>query len=151
VNPVRVLVLSHGNLAPELVRAAATISGSEPSWIRSLSLAWDATFEDARQETAQVIDDLASGGELLILTDMYGGTPFNVARSFTDSPSVLVLAGVNLPMVLRLFCLGDSGFSVSELASWLAEKGRRSICQCRDEHLNGGPLTAPETVDGSDR
>ena len=63
------------------------------------------------------------------LTDMYGGTPCNIAMTFFQPGKVEVLTGVNLPMVLRLACQmgGDKG-TVSDLAHWLQDKGQRSVC-----------------------
>ena len=135
---VSVLILSHGGLADELLSAAKTISGRSPEWMKALSLDWDADFEEAREATARALEPLRKGGELLILTDMYGGTPFNVARSLVDSPAVQVLAGVNLPMVVRLCCLGGAQMHTDELVTWLEEKGRRSICHCLESHLTSG-------------
>jgi len=129
-----VLILSHGGLAAELLRAADKIAGGTPQWMQAVCLEWDASFEDARQKTAEAIQSMEPTDDLLILTDMYGGTPFNVATSFTESAAVQVLAGVNLPMVLRLCCLGEPEMSASELVLWLEEKGRRSICHCGENH-----------------
>ena len=127
-----ILILSHGGLARELLDAAQTIAGGTPPWIQAVCLDWDATFEEARRRTAETIDQMEPSDGLLILTDMYGTTPFNVATSFVDSPDVQVLAGVNLPMVLRLCCLGSSDMTLPDLVLWLEEKGRRSICHCKD-------------------
>jgi PTS system mannose-specific IIA component len=129
-----VLILSHGGLAEELLRAADTIAGGTPIWMKAVCLEWDASFEEARQKTAEMIDTMEPSEGLLILTDMYGGTPFNVATSFTESAAVQILAGVNLPMVLRLCCLGETGMNAAELVLWLEEKGRRSICHCSENH-----------------
>ena len=129
-----VLILSHGGLAAELLRAADTIAGGTPQWMQAVCLEWDASFEEARQRAAETIESMGPTEGLLILTDMYGGTPFNVATSFTESAAVQVLAGVNLPMVLRLCCLGEPEMSAAELVLWLEEKGRRSICHCSENH-----------------
>lgn len=129
---VSVLILSHGGLAAELLKAAETISGGVPQGISAVCLDWDDSFEEARQRTARAILELDPKDGLLILTDMYGGTPFNVASSFIDSTSVQVLAGVNLPMVLRLCCMGSTQMSPEELVAWIEEKGRRSICHSDD-------------------
>lgn len=138
-----ILILSHGRLASELLEAARTIAGETPPWMEAVCLDWDATFEEAREITAAKIRSMDTTDGLVILTDMYGGTPFNVAASFTESPAVEVLAGVNLPMVVRLTCLGRAEMSPAELIPWLVEKGKRSICSChgdirRDECSTAG-------------
>ena len=129
-----VVVLSHGGLAKELLAAARTIVGTTPPWMQAVCLDWEASFEEARQQAARTIATMGPTEGLLILTDMYGTTPFNVATSFADSDDIQVLAGVNLPMVLRLCCLGQTEMNTRELVLWLEEKGRRSICHCDDGH-----------------
>jgi PTS system mannose-specific IIA component len=143
-----VLILSHGGLAKELLSAAETITGGAPPWMRAVSLDWDVTFEQARRQTAEMIHSMNASDGLLILTDIYGTTPFNVATSFVESADVQVLAGVNLPMVLRLCCLGQSEMSPAELVPWLEEKGRRSICHCDGTHR---PPETDAVRDASDR
>ena len=144
-----VLILSHGGLAAELLRAADTIAGGTPQWMRAVCLDWDASFEEARRKTAEAIEGMQTKDGLLILTDMYGGTPFNVATSFTESDDVQVLAGVNLPMVLRLCCLGEPEMDAGELVLWLEEKGRGSICRCAENHReSNGDSACGEPVRG---
>ena len=69
---------------------------------------------------------------MLILTDVYGGTPCNVAMTFYKSGRFEVLTGVNLPMILRMACQVGMDGSVSELARMLQEKGRRGVCLAGD-------------------
>ncbi|MDH3254436.1 MAG: PTS sugar transporter subunit IIA [Acidobacteriota bacterium] len=139
---VSVLILSHGGLAAELLKAAETIAGGVPQGMTAVCLDWEDSFEEARQRTSRAVQELDPRDGLLILTDMYGGTPFNVALSFVDSKSVQVLAGVNLPMVLRLCCMGSARMNPEELVAWIEEKGRRSIC-----HSNGTLETAADPRD----
>jgi PTS system mannose-specific IIA component len=144
-----VLILSHGGLAAELLRAADTIAGGTPRWMQAVCLDWDASFEEARRRTAEAIENMQPTDGLLILTDMYGGTPFNIATSFTESSAVQVLAGVNLPMVLRLCCLGEPEMETAELVEWLEEKGRKSICRCAESHReSSGEAACGEPVRG---
>lgn len=76
---------------------------------------------------------------LLILTDIYGGTPSNVALTMRRPGRVEVVSGVNLPMVVRLGCGGESSMSLEERAKWIREKARSSICSGeRREGGNGG-------------
>src|SRR6185295_11375406 len=98
------LILTHGGLARELLAAAQVISG-RLAGIEALSLDWNDTFEEAKAKVRAALDRLDDGHGVLILTDMYGGTPSNVAVTFLQNDRVEVLTGVNLPMVLRLACL----------------------------------------------
>jgi PTS system mannose-specific IIA component len=121
------LILTHGGLARELLSAAQVIAGPLPAF-EALALDWNERFEEARERVRGAIARLDQGQGVLILTDMFGSTPSNVATSFLDSGRVEVLTGVNLPMVMRLACLPQQGESLVELARWLQAKGRRSLC-----------------------
>jgi len=135
---VKTLIVSHGELAHVLLRSAETIAGPNPA-LAAVTLAWDDEPAEARRKLAEAIRTLGTDEGLLILTDMFGGTPNNIAAGFAEPGRVEVVAGVNLPMVLRLECMAETGArTVSELAAWIEAKGRGSI----RHHLgteNGGP------------
>jgi len=122
------LILTHGGLARELLSAAQVISG-RLNGFEALSLDWNDTFDEARSKVRAAIERLDEGQGVLILTDMYGGTPSNVAVTFLEVGKVEVLTGVNLPMVLRLACQSEEPPVLADMASWLQSKGQRSICQ----------------------
>lgn len=122
------LILSHGGLARELLAAARMIVGDVPGF-EALSLDWEDSFEAARSKTAAALAALDRSQGVLILTDIYGGTPFNVAASLRESGKIEVLAGVNLPMVVRLACGGAAAKDVAELAQWIVDKSRSGICR----------------------
>lgn len=122
------LILTHGGLARELLAAAQVISG-RLSGFEALSLDWNDTFEEAKAKVRAAIDRLEDGQGVLILTDMYGGTPSNVAVTFLQQGRVEVLTGVNLPMVLRLACQQtEEPTDLESMARWLQGKGQRSLC-----------------------
>ncbi|HEX6904002.1 MAG TPA: PTS fructose transporter subunit IIA [Thermoanaerobaculia bacterium] len=126
------LILTHGGLARELLQAASVISG-RLSGFEALSLDWSDGFDEARAEVAAALERLDQGQGVLILTDMYGGTPCNIAMTFFQPGKVEVLTGVNLPMVLRLACqAGAEEGSVSDLARWLQVKAQKSVCLAGD-------------------
>jgi len=125
------LVLTHGGLARELLAAAAVIAGNAEGF-EALSLEWNDDFEAARAKVAAALGRLEHGQGVLILTDMFGGTPCNVALTFQQPGRVEILTGVNLPMVLRLACQGIEERGVAEVARWLQAKGQRSICVASD-------------------
>ena len=101
------LILTHGGLARELLAAANVISGRLTGF-EALSLDWSDGFDEARAKVAAALERLDQGQGVLILTDMYGGTPCNIAMTFYQPGKVEVLTGVNLPMVLRLACQAGS-------------------------------------------
>jgi mannose PTS system EIIA component len=126
------LILTHGGLARELLQAASVISG-RLSGFEALSLNWSDGFDEARAQVASALERLDQGQGVLILTDMYGGTPCNIAMTFFQAGKVEVLTGVNLPMVLRLACqTGAEEGDVSDLARWLQVKAQKSVCLAGD-------------------
>ena len=125
------LILTHGGLARELLSAAQTISG-RLSGFEAISLDWNDGLEEAKAQIAAAIARLDEGQGVLILTDMYGGTPCNVATVFHEPGKVEILTGVNLPMVLRLACQSVDDGNVSDVAHWLQVKAQRSLCLVSD-------------------
>ncbi len=132
----RVLIVTQGPLAQTLVEGARTIAGTSQG-LSALTLGWDEGLDEGVRRLKSTLDRLEGeadiGGKadegVLILTDVPGGTPFNVAMRLAEPGRVEVLSGVNLPMAVRVCCPGCGDLSVSELAGWLEEKGRQSICR----------------------
>jgi PTS system mannose-specific IIA component len=125
------LILTHGGLARELLSAAQTISG-RLSGFEAISLDWNDGLEEAKAQISAAITRLDEGQGVLILTDMYGGTPCNVATVFHQPGKVEILTGVNLPMVLRLACQSVEDGNLSDVAHWLQAKAQRSLCLVSD-------------------
>ena len=115
---VTTLIVTHGGLAQELLSAAETIVGDLRNF-EIVTLDWSDSFDEAHRKIRTVLDDLDRRQEVLILTDMYGGTPYNVASSLIEPGRVEVVTGVNLPMVVRLGCPDTRDKGVSELAEWI--------------------------------
>ncbi len=124
---IGVLILSHGNLARELLSAAETVSGG-PQGFEALTLDWQEEVPQAQRRVAAALRRLEQGEGVLILTDMFGNTPSNVALSFEEAGKVEVVSGVNLPMVVRLACNKTRGMALMETAVWIRDKGKGSIC-----------------------
>ncbi len=98
---IGVVVVTHGQLATELVNATETIVGDLPRFA-AVSIGWHDDTQDAREEIAQAAARVNRGAGVLILTDMFGGTPSNLAISCMGRPNVEVLAGINMPMLVKL-------------------------------------------------
>src|SRR3954465_1458301 len=97
---VGVVVVPHGQLAAELLNAAETIVGDLPHFT-AVSIGWHDDTLDAREEIAQAIARVSGEAQgVLILTDMFGGTPANLAMTFLGEQQVEVITGVNLPMLI---------------------------------------------------
>jgi len=126
------LILTHGGVARELLAAVEEIAGAQQSFA-ALSLDWDDDCDVAEAKIGEALSRFQDVDGVLILTDTYGGTPCNIALSFREPGRVEVLSGVNLPMVMRLACMGArESMDVDELAHWLETKGKQSICVAAD-------------------
>ncbi len=143
---ISVLILTHGGVAPELLSAARIISGELKSFA-ALPLEWTDGFDDASRKVREALESLDHGEGILILTDILGGTPFNVAMKFYEPGKIEVVSGVNLPMVVRLGCMVSSRKPLRDLTPWLRDKGRSSICCSDDLPLAVLPLEPCEDAD----
>ncbi len=119
------LVVTHGHLAQELVAAAEMIVG-EFSHIQGVSIGWHDDVNDARKEIERRISEVDSGAGVLILTDMFGGTPSNIAFSFHEPGKIDVVTGVNLPMIIKI-ANQKQGDTLNTLARTVRDQGRSSI------------------------
>lgn len=95
------VIVTHGQLAGELLAAAEMIIGSI-SHITAISIGWHDDVEAAHHEIERAIARVSQGRGVLLLTDMFGGTPTNIASMFLAEGEVEVVTGVNLPMVIKL-------------------------------------------------
>lgn len=123
---IGLLVVTHGRLALELVDAARHIV-RDPGPVKALVLDWDLDAEESRREIEAVLKELDTGDGVIIVTDMLGGTPANVAMTFLEPGRLEVVTGVNLPMVIKFANLRGKERGVEEVARLLAEKGRWHI------------------------
>jgi PTS system mannose-specific IIA component len=119
---IGIVVVSHGQVAGELVNAARTIVGEVPA-IAAVSIGWADDMAAARDKIAQALAEVG-GGDVLILTDMFGGTPTNVSLPFL-SPRVEIVTGVNLPMLIKLIGLREG--DLLEVARVIRDQGKGAI------------------------
>jgi PTS system mannose-specific IIA component len=124
------LVVTHGHLGQELVAAAEMIVG-DISHIKAVSIGWHDDVNDARKDIEKRLSEVESGSGVLILTDMFGGTPSNIALSFHDPGKVDVLTGVNLPMIIKIAGQKE-GDTLDSLAKTVRDQGRSSISMASD-------------------
>jgi PTS system mannose-specific IIA component len=118
-------VVTHGQLATELLNAAEAIVGDLPRFA-AVSIGWHDDMDDAREEIRQAVARLQGEGGVLLLTDMFGGTPTNLGLSFVEPDRVEVVTGVNLPMLIKLTSLRSSQ-DLLAVARELRETGRNAI------------------------
>jgi PTS system mannose-specific IIA component len=119
------LIVTHGRLAVELLNAAEIIVG-EIHHITAVSLGWHDDVGTATGMIEKALDRVRTPEGVLILTDMFGGTPTNIASTFLGQDKVEVVTGVNLPMLIKLAQLGE-GQSLESAAKIVREQGQSSI------------------------
>jgi PTS system mannose-specific IIA component len=122
---VGVVLITHPNLGGEFIRSAETICGTLPS-IASVSIDTRRGVEELREEIARAIKSVDSGKGVLILTDMFGGTPSNMSLAFLSEGRVEVVTGLNLPMLIKVSNCRE-GRTLPELAKMVKEAGQRNI------------------------
>ena len=129
---IGVVVVTHGQLSTELLNAAETIVGDLPRFA-AVSIGWHEDTGDAREEIAQAVAKVQQGqpGQgVLIVTDMFGGTPSNLAMTFLGE-DVEVITGVNLPMLIKLASLKEKP-NLLDVAREMRDHGRNAIWVASD-------------------
>jgi mannose PTS system EIIA component len=119
---IGIVVVSHGRVAGELVNAARNIVGEVPA-IAAVSIGWADDMAAARDKIDQALVEVG-GGDVLVLTDMFGGTPTNVSLPFLSS-RVEIVTGVNLPMLIKL--IGQREGDLLEVARMVRDQGKGAI------------------------
>ena len=119
------VIVSHGQLANELLAAAETVVG-DLSHITAVSIGWHDDVEVAKDEIDRAIKAVSEGIGVLVMTDMFGGTPTNISAMFLKEGEVEIVTGVNLPMVIKLASFKKET-TLEEMAALVEEQGRDSI------------------------
>jgi len=122
---IGLLIVTHCDLGKELLKAAEFIVGRIDA-ADSISINQVSDSEEIRKSIEKKVTALDNGQGVLILTDMFGGTPSNISLSFLKEEMVEVLTGVNLPMVISIV-QNRAGMSLDELAEKAQEAGKTSI------------------------
>lgn len=122
---IGVLITTHGNLGNEMIKAAELIRGSLKGIIH-VSIDQTKGVEELQKEISTAIKKLDKGQGVLILTDLFGGTPSNISLSFLKEGKVEVITGVNLPMLLKLPDIREE-MSLKEFARYIKDYGIKNI------------------------
>src|SRR5687768_6931743 len=127
---IGVVVVTHGQLATELVNAAEMIVGDLPHFT-AVSIGWHDDVELARQAIGDAIGRVQGGTGTLVLTDMFGGTPANLGITFLEQGRVELITGVNLPMLIKLARAPESP-DLTDLAREMRDHGRSAMWVASD-------------------
>ena len=127
---IGVVVVTHGRLATELVNAAEMIVGELPQ-CAAVSIGWHDDVSDAREQIARAVARVKGPSGVLILTDMFGGTPSNLGISLIEENTVEVITGVNLPMLIKAAGLREAP-DLLAVAREMREHARTAIWVASD-------------------
>lgn len=122
---IGMILVSHGHLAEEMKAVLEHIVGKQDA-VETVGIFSDDDMEQRRAEIQEKIKHVDSGDGVIILTDMFGGTPSNLAISVMDQANIEVIAGVNLPMLIKLAQLRTS-LPLKEASEGAQEAGRKYI------------------------
>lgn len=138
---IAAVVVTHGQLASELLAAAEMIIGPI-SYITAVSIGWHDDVDAARDEVQRAITRVSQGAGVLLLTDMFGGTPTNIASMFLEDGKVEVVTGVNLPMVIKVASQTGKE-SLLEIAHRVCDQGRQGIYMASELLMPPGKAGSP--------
>ncbi|MFA5902790.1 MAG: PTS fructose transporter subunit IIA [Desulfobacula sp.] len=123
---IGILLVTHANLGNALIETVEFISGKKETNISSVSINIQEDPETLRKKIKKAITDVKTDKGIIILTDMFGGTPSNLSYSFLEEGRVEVISGVNLPILLKAVN-SRSKMTMEALTSALVEHGKKSI------------------------
>ncbi|MBE6083622.1 MULTISPECIES: PTS sugar transporter subunit IIA [Tissierellales] len=128
---IGILIVTHGNFSVELLKSAELIVGKQEK-INTISFNYGDNVEVLQKEIYQNIISLDEGDGTLVLTDVFGGSPSNATLLNMKNLEFRALSGVNLPMLLELFCLRDECNDIDIVAEKVFDAGKEGI-----KDLNG--------------
>ena len=122
---IGMVLVTHGRLAAEFIAALEHVVGAQ-THIAAVCIGPEDDMERRRQDILRAISEVDAGKGVVLLTDMFGGTPSNLAISVMDKAKVEVIAGINLPMLIKLASLRESE-SLAAAVRGAQEAGRKYI------------------------
>lgn len=122
---IGLVLVTHGALANEFVAATEHVVGEQEA-MRAICIGPDDDMEQRREDILSAVRAVDSGQGVIVLTDMFGGTPSNLAISIMDKANVEIIAGINLPMLIRL-AKARQECALAEAVEQAQEAGRKYI------------------------
>jgi len=124
---VGIVIVTHSQLGDALIDAAEFILGTRPDTMVSVSINLKENVEKLRKKISQGIKKVDNNRGVLILTDMFGGTPSNLSYSFLEEGKVEVISGVNLPILIKAVDFQNKEMDLCDVAERLEAYGKKSI------------------------
>ncbi len=134
---IGMVLVTHGNLAREFLSALEHVTGPQEQ-VEVVCMAPDDDMAEKRTEIQAAVTKTDDGSGVIILTDMFGGTPSNLSISVTDGVKAEVLAGVNLPMLVKLASVRKT-HELTECAKLACEAGRKYLTAVSEFHSDSLP------------
>lgn len=123
---IGIVVVSHGDLAAQFVAVLEHVLGKQEQ-ITAIGIDADDDMESRRTDMVSAVQKMNDGDGVIVLTDMFGGTPSNMAISIIEQENIEVLAGVNLPLLIKLATLRKQSSDIQSVVSQACDAGRKYI------------------------
>lgn len=130
IKRIGAVIVSHGQVANELLAAAEAVVGDVDN-VAAVSIGWHDDVEAAKAEIERAIEKVSQGAGVLLLTDMFGGTPTNISAMFLRENEIEIVTGVNLPMVVKVATIGKA-IALADFAKEIEEQGKSAIMRAGD-------------------
>ncbi|MCP4128224.1 MAG: PTS fructose transporter subunit IIA [Gammaproteobacteria bacterium] len=125
---IGLLIITHNNTGRELLNTATKMFGRCPLEVKTIEVRNESDPDQLKAEATRLTEQLNSGDGVLVLADMYGSTPGNIASAICEEDRINVLAGINLPMLARIF--NYSQLNLTEITEAALTGGQKGIIQC---------------------
>ena len=129
---VGIVIVTHGQLGHALIETAEIIFNAKPETIIAVSIDLKENVEKLRKKIKDGIKSVNRNKGILILTDMFGGTPSNLSYSFLEEGKIEVISGVNLPVMIKAINLRKKDGNLHEMAKTIEHYGKKSISLASD-------------------
>ncbi|MDH3342654.1 MAG: PTS sugar transporter subunit IIA [Gammaproteobacteria bacterium] len=131
---VALLLISHKGIASSLLDTASSIVNDRPVNMAYVEVPMDASTDSVKQNIQEKLNSFDQNKEVLILTDIYGATPSNLASCFISNDNTQLISGLNLAMIIK--AINYRGLPLTELVEKIIQGGRQSIEQHNNEHTS---------------
>lgn len=140
---IEIIVIAHFGLAEKFVEVAEKIARRKPANLQAISVDPGNEIKEINQKISKAIKKAEGEDGILILTDMFGGTPCNMSLAFLKEGAVEVLTGLNLPMLIEVLDAKHNGKTLAQLAQDLQSLGQKNICMA-SEILHNKPTSSKD-------
>ncbi len=128
---IGIMIVTHGSLADEIMKTCFKIIGGREN-VGAYSIQWDDDPTAATRKIEKILKKLDTGEGVLVLTDMFGGTPTNIMISLSKKFNVEIVTGINLPMLIKAVTTMSSFNDLSDFAEKVKQQGQKNIYKVSD-------------------